>query len=127
MNEDIRVMNTPTLIDIVEDGSEQGFNRTIEPEWVKQNADPNGVHVASLMVPNHSTSRPLVQHHRAQILMKIKETNAPLIFMLDVNAKKWSWLFTHDQWNLMLEEATKPDPNFTNVCKKFDRMKEANA
>jgi len=121
MHEEIRVMNTPSLISIVEDSSDQGFNRTIEPEWVKANADPGGMHVATLLIDYHQPAREMVPHHRVQMLMKVKDTVTPVIYMLDVSANQWSWLYTVEEWKEMVEEAQKPDPDFLKIAEKFGR------
>lgn len=127
MHEDIRAMNTPSLISIVEDSSKQGFNRTVEPEWVKQNADPGGMHVAALMVDYHQPAREMPPHHRVQMLMKVKDTTTPVIFMLDISVNHWSWLYTVEEWQAMVEEAQKPEPDFMKIAEKFGRVKYVKA
>lgn len=113
-------MNTPTLISIVEDSSKQGYNRTIEPEWVVQMADQNGFHVASLLLFDHQAARALPQHHRIEIMMKTQLSDMPYKFIIDVSAKLWSWLYTTEEWNAMIDEAKKPNPDFRSLCAKSD-------
>lgn len=123
MYDDIRVMNTATLIGLVEDGSEQGYNRTIEPEWVKQMADPDGFHVASILLFDHKAGRELKQHHRVEVLMKTVMSDQPHKFIIDVTAGMWSWLYTTEEWNAMMVEAQKPNPNFLAIGEKYGRVK----
>lgn len=129
MYDEIRVMNTPTLISMVEQGSDLGFNRTIEPEWVKQNVDPEGMHVATMLLRHHTAgfNRELPVHHRVELMMKIKDTNSPVIFIVDIADRQWSWLYTVAEWTSMLEEAEKDDPDFLSLAKKFGRVKYSDA
>jgi hypothetical protein len=121
---DIRVMNTPSLIALVEDSSENGYNRTIEPAWIKRYADHAGYHVASVLIHNHKartdTLRP---HHRVQIMVKTPDSMYPTTIIIDVTATAWSWLYTIDEWKAMEEEAQKVDPDYVSVGKRFGRVK----
>lgn len=126
MYDDIRVMNTPTLIGLVEDSSDHGYNRTIEPEWVKQMADPNGYHVASILLFDHQAGRELKQHHRVEVLMKTAVSDLPHKFVIDVTAAMWNWLYTTEEWNAMMVEAQKPNPDFLSIGSKFGRVNYPN-
>lgn len=121
---DIRVMNTPSLIALVEDSSEQGYNRTIEPTWVKRYADNSGYHVARVLIHNHSARNDTLKpHHRIEILMKTPDSIYPTTIIIDVTASAWNWLYTVDEWKAMELEAQKPDPDFISVGKRFGRVK----
>ena len=123
MYDDIRVMNTATLIGLVEEGSDQGYNRTIEPEWIRQMADPEGFHVASILLFDHKAGRELKQHHRVEVLMKTVMSDLPDKFIIDVTAGMWSWLYTTEEWNAMVSEAQMLNPKFLNVGEKHGRVK----
>ena len=99
MNDDIRVMDTPTLTALMEDAEIQGFNRAVDATAIKKLLDPKGSHVAQIMLPFHSAAnKNLVPHHRVTVYAKTKKNDDPLEFMLDISANHWSWLFTTEEW-----------------------------
>lgn len=128
MDNDIRVMNTPSLVALAEDSIAQGYNRTIDPAWIKRYADNGGYHVGRLLIFNHKANDPgLKSHHRVEILFKSHDSQYPTTLIVDVTASLWNWLYTVDEWKEMEEESRKPEPNFLKIGEKYGRVKYVNA
>ncbi len=101
---DTRVFSTALLLEAVLDCNKSGYNRGIESEWVMQTADPDGFHVAKMLLFDHSgVDKRLPMHHRVGVLMKQKDSMEPFEFMLDISAPIWNWAPTVEEFDAALK------------------------
>lgn len=128
MDNHVRVMNTPSLVALAEDSTAQGYNRAIDPVWIKRYADNGGYHVGRVLIWNHKAHNAgLKPHHRVEILFKSQDSQYPTTLVIDVTASLWNWLYTIDEWKDMEEESRKPEPDFVKIGEKYGRVKYVNA
>jgi hypothetical protein len=94
----MKVLTTPQLKDINEDAKQQDFNRILADEFVNEKLDPEGFHVAKVVVPfherHHFDGEPVddVVHHRLVLLCKTNGTDEPETAFVDVSADEWDAL-----------------------------------
>lgn len=85
---DLRVVDTPTLKGLVALADALELNR-IPSDAVMDALDPNGFHVLSLVLYGHNMDTAEVLHHRALVLIKVRDSDEPVETYLDVPDEKW--------------------------------------
>ena len=101
---DTRIFSTVLLLEAVADCNKNGYNRGVKQEWLVQNADPDGFHVARMLLFDHSADdKSLPMHHRVGVLMKQKDSMEPFEFMLDISAPIWNWAPTVEEFDAALK------------------------
>jgi hypothetical protein len=56
--------------------------------------DPNGNHIASLILWGHNADSAHKFHHRARVLCKIIDHDKPVMVLLDIADEDWARLHT---------------------------------
>jgi hypothetical protein len=90
---DIRVTSTVDLMQLYVDAKKLEFRRNL-PDGIASNLDPHGNHVLTLVLTGHQAKPP---HHRASVLVKLRDSGRPFCAFLDVAAETWLKLFTTDE------------------------------
>jgi hypothetical protein len=93
MSTTFRYCDTPTLIRLINEGQKYNFNRQLDLYKVLEDVDPEGSHVLSVELFNHSrgTTGDVI-HHRCSGLMKIQNSIDPYKVWIDIAADTWETL-----------------------------------
>jgi len=90
-----RIATSNDLTAINDRSIRAGFNRTLDPEALAANIDPDGLHVLSLVLLGHNADATGVPfHHRTRVMMKPKGADLPEIAYLDLSDTDWTALPT---------------------------------
>lgn len=103
MSKNIRVLTTDQLFKLNRAARRSHFNRTLSTEWMKKSVDPDGIHVAELVLYGHNMDSAPILHHRLRVLVKVNGTNDPERVTLDVAASEWQKLLTVERFQKNLE------------------------
>lgn len=102
---DSRVMNTLELLAAIKEGEKLGLNRQLDYDEVAKQADIDGWHVFSIILPFHEAhDRSLPAHHRVSGLIKPKGTNIGIEVMFDITDLRWGQLTHVDRFIKVIEE-----------------------
>jgi hypothetical protein len=81
------------LIHLINEGEKYNFNRQLDLDMVLQDVDPEGSHVLSVELFNHSRDTiGDVNHHRCSGMMKIQNSMEPQRVWIDIAADTWEML-----------------------------------
>lgn len=94
---DHRVCNTRTLRALNASAVRNEFNRALGDEFMETEVDPDGIHVLGLALWGHNADTAPILHHRADVLIKIRDTDIPVRAFLDVSDEDWQALMTPDE------------------------------
>jgi hypothetical protein len=89
---DYKVINTSDLITLNHKAHRQEFNRVLDPHRVRALADPDGTHILRMVMYGHNMDTAAVLHHRAEVLIKVRNTMTPERAYIDIAAKDWDRL-----------------------------------
>ena len=85
IDDTMRVATTEQLIKLNDDAIREDFNRSMDPEVLKDMADPDGKHVLiPLMLHEHKSGVRCDPHIRCRVFIKRPNTLEPEVAMLDV-------------------------------------------
>jgi hypothetical protein len=93
-DEDLRIISTGVLFELIANGVKHDFNRLLDSRKVAKVVDLDGMHILRRVIAFHEQYKPNVDHHRAQLLMKIKGTEEPEYVFIDISDKDWNQLST---------------------------------
>ena len=65
--------------------------------------DPEGNHIASLILWGHNIDSARYLHHRMQVLCKVKDSDDPVHIILDILDEDWRHLTTVDGYRQAAE------------------------
>src|SRR5262245_8839761 len=83
-----RIATTADLLAINERSTQQGFNRTLNPDAL--DLDPERLHVLSVALFGHNADGARVPfHHRTRVMMKFRGLEAPETAWLDLSDDDW--------------------------------------
>lgn len=102
---DYRVLTTKDLIAANDTAIGANLNRSVDAAWLKENADPEGLHVFQMVLYGHNMDSHPILHHRARGLVKLKDrgVDAPETVMLDIPDELWQELHTPEQVDELVE------------------------
>lgn len=131
---DMRVVNTEDLLFLCRVADAYEFNRRADTERLSNVLDPEGVHLLSMRLFDHTRSgeprrtqkglrarksalvalglEPSMgdpMHHRVAGLLKVKGTMEPREVILDVPHDMWEKLHTSEDYNRVVEQAKAAD------------------
>ena len=89
----MKAVHADDLLFIAREAINNNFNRTVDINWLRNNLDPNGVNLVTLMLAFHNMDSAFIQHHRCKVLAKMKYKNEPQEFFLDVAHDSYQKLF----------------------------------
>lgn len=105
-----RACDADTLIALCRDAEKYEFNRQAITELLVNEIDPEGINILDCTLPYHRASmgpsrEPIwPDHHRCQVLAKIKDKNEPAVFFLDVLADKYEALMTTKELERLMND-----------------------
>jgi len=95
MSTTFRYCDTPTLINLINEGEKYNFNRQLDLDTVLRDIDPEGLHVLSIefssLHPNDSIAEYVV-YQRCSGSMKIQNSMDPQKIWIDIAADTWETL-----------------------------------
>lgn len=94
---DTRVIDTPQLELLAEASIASEFNRIVDPTWVRNHMDPDGKHIAWIILWGHDTDHAPILHHRIAMYCKVKDTSDPFFLVMDISDDNWQKLSTVDE------------------------------
>ena len=113
-----RITDTPTIKRLATAGSETGYNRQLNPDWIEANLDPEGNHLCVFaMVHEHIGGREVEPHMRGQFLMKVNGTTEPVSLIFDLSMEdydamtEWQAPDATDAEHEAMENVQTPDEN----------------
>ena len=72
----LRVATTDQLIRINDNAISQDYNRALDPKYLSEQADPDGIHVIEpILIHEHKNGEPTDPHWRCRVM--IKQRNLP--------------------------------------------------
>lgn len=103
---DIRIVDTPTLLELAAKGEQHGFNRVLDLNVLGGSIDIDGLHVLSMILPFHEQYRPNVDHHRVSVLIKLKDSPIAGTAFMDIADTDWHQLVTAEEYKKVADAAT---------------------
>lgn len=98
---EMRVCDASTLLLLCGNADKHEFNRRAVTEALAEDIDHNGINVLGVIIPYHRASfGPSVEpiwpdHHRCHVYAKVKDSDEPVAFYLDVAVKDFEQLMPY--------------------------------
>lgn len=85
--------------------------------------DPNGNHVLTMVLLDHraDAARNLPTHHRASVILKIRDSCRPFCTLIDVTDEQWRRLVSFAERNDHLDEAGRVKPQLVEQPEEATR------
>lgn len=90
---DIRVADTAQLADIARACDIHTYDHRVKADLLDR-LSPTGYHVLIRTARNHDDGRRTVAHHRTRALLKVRDSDDPVVITLDVSSRHWDSLPT---------------------------------
>lgn len=100
-----KVLNTEQLIDLAEEGWRKKFNRRLDPVAIAHQADPDGFHIAQiLMIHEHIAGQAVAPHYRVRVATKVRGVMEPAWLILDMVIGSFDKLMDQEEFDRRLAE-----------------------
>jgi len=92
-----RIASTTVLLALIREGNALDLNRQLDHDLVARDIDPDGTHLAVMILPYHQGyDKATPDHHRTEVYIKVKNTSEPVVAFLDMTDDAWDTLETAD-------------------------------
>lgn len=100
-----KIITAGQLKTAIKTGALYGFNRQIQPEFIKQ-LDTEGFNVVSVILPFHNGRDQQTPHHRCTVLAKVKNSDEPVELVIDIADSEYNTYTDADYVQYRLAKAT---------------------